>query len=179
MKKNKKISKKKTKKKQSKHHLFDFGQLISSANFDFGQFRRRPIRFRPIRFRPTGRNRIGRSRPSSVWASSNLFFLWEGSSNLLCVCVGGEEGGASSNLLLVGGVASPLFVGCVWPQIFLSRSCSNNPGHTSLNRNCFSRQIAACFCHPMRRDLPTMENRSQLSPMHQRDNPTCCGAIGQ
>ena len=31
--------KKERKKKQNKHHLFDFGQLIStSANFDFGQF---------------------------------------------------------------------------------------------------------------------------------------------
>ena len=30
------------------------------------------------------------------------------------------------------------------------RSCSSNPGHTSLDRNCFSRHDAACFCHPMR-----------------------------
>ena len=42
--KNEEKGKKERKKKQSKHHLFDFGQLIStSANFDFGQFRLRPI----------------------------------------------------------------------------------------------------------------------------------------
>ena len=55
---------------------FDFGQfrlrpISTSANFDFGQFRLRPIstsanldfgqfRLRPIRFRPAGRSRIVR-----------------------------------------------------------------------------------------------------------------------
>ena len=39
-----KEKKRKRKKKQSKHHLFDFGQLITtSANYDFGQLRLRPI----------------------------------------------------------------------------------------------------------------------------------------
>ena len=44
-KKKEKKTKKQKKKEQSKHHLFDFGQ----------------IRLRPIRFRPAGRSRIGRS----------------------------------------------------------------------------------------------------------------------
>ena len=26
---------------------------------------------------------------------------------------------------------------------------SSNPGHTSLDRNCFSKHVAACFCQPM------------------------------
>ena len=41
----------------------------TSANFDFGQFRLRPIRLRTIRLRPTGRSRIGRSRN---WPKSKL-----------------------------------------------------------------------------------------------------------
>ena len=53
-------------KSKDKHHLFDFGQLIStSANFEFGQFRLRPIRFRPAGRSRIVRSRIGRSRASS------------------------------------------------------------------------------------------------------------------
>ena len=67
-KKNKKKTKKKKEKKKEKKRRKSRKRshrantiCATSANFDFGQFR-----LRPIRFRPAGRSRIGRSRTSSA-----------------------------------------------------------------------------------------------------------------
>ena len=64
----------------------------------------------------------------------------------------------------------------------MARSFSSNPGHTSLDRNCFSRHVAACFCHPIRgwqgssSEVPSGRRPSARSSHDGTSNPAVSNA---